>query len=275
MAARSRLVNLFRAASVDPEQPFRVVKDPYFWATTSANSLQNLIDIQVAVFLPEDKENFRSFLLSEERTNVDTLRQWGIDTQALRSPAMLQRGSVVKEMYDRFTSVLCQEGPRYNQVTTFDRKGSTRMGALASTSIRLPPGQDRYSAKGWAEGWAATRAGAQVAAHTVSGEGPASESSEGTPTRGSSDDNTSGDEEEDNNSMSSQRMGVRKIHDDDAATHEGNRPKRKRERDEDDRETSNHAKYWRDGGAPARKRAREESPPRGTERSSAASSLRS
>lgn len=260
-AAAARLVKLFRAAAVNPAKPY-LVEDPYFWAAISADDLHKLMDRVLAVFLPQDKEHFRSFLLSEQRTNMDVLQYRGVDTHALRSDAMLQRGDITKQMFDRFTEVLYKEGPKYVRNPTREQSGTTNMGALATASTRLPPGQDLYSSKG---GRRPTKSRAHLAAYTPGGYGPETEIDEEQEEGDNSGDNTSSDGEERHGrtvAAYDRRDYVRRPSSgDNSSTDHSN--KRKRSRDEDNMAPPKYARHRRETPAPTRGRTREEFPLRG------------
>lgn len=104
------------------------------------------MDLELGLFLPEDRENYRSLLIQHRVKNRAILETLGVDIHALESPAVLHRSHVVKGMYDAFTEILSQEAPNYQSTISGKSKQIIKSRAFHAKLTRLAPGVDLYSA---------------------------------------------------------------------------------------------------------------------------------
>ena len=140
----NRLVQLTRAASVNPNTPY-LAEEPYFWMVLTGPNLQHLLNRAVKLCTPAalDQSTFHSQVVHVMQQNTELLRYYNIDTHALGSPFMRERGQRIKDIYANFVSLLAEQAAYYATPTT--RSTRTSMSTLQTSSLRLPPGEDTFS----------------------------------------------------------------------------------------------------------------------------------
>ena len=140
----NRLVQLTRAAAVNPNSPY-LAEEPYLWMVLTGPNLQHLLNRAVRLCTPAalDQSTFHSQVLHVMQQNTKLLRYHNIDTHVLGSPFMRERGQRIKDIYANFVSLLAEEAAYLATPTTKSTRMS--MSALQTSSLGLPPREDTFS----------------------------------------------------------------------------------------------------------------------------------
>ncbi len=134
----NRLVDVARAASVDPARPY-LSEERYYWMILSVEDLYHLLNRAVALCFPqEDQSPFQAHLVGVMNVNRERLQQYPVDHHALGSPLMQERGQVCQDCFRAFVATLAEHA-------RFFKRQPVDMAALHTKSLRLPPGEDTFS----------------------------------------------------------------------------------------------------------------------------------
>lgn len=109
LAATPQLVRIY-GATAGRNRP-HLIEDPHCWCGLSVDGLRRLLGHQLAMFLPNDKQSFPSFLITEQVSTSRILDTMGVDIHALKSPTMLERSRAVKGVWGCFTAALSVNAP--------------------------------------------------------------------------------------------------------------------------------------------------------------------
>ena len=102
----NRLVQLARAAGMLPDQPY-LAEETYLWRILTVDDLQHLMSRAVALCFPRaGRSPFEGHPVGVMERKTALLESYPIDTHALGSPHMQQRGRRVHDRFFDFVSTL-------------------------------------------------------------------------------------------------------------------------------------------------------------------------
>lgn len=111
------------------------------------HDLHALMDRAIALCCPQtdDQTAFRAHLVGVVQQNNAILQYHSIDTHALGSTQMAQRGQITRYFFHAFATMLGENASLFARPGDVAR-GADRVHALGTgRSLRLPPGEDTFS----------------------------------------------------------------------------------------------------------------------------------